>query len=220
MTDRLPGPDAAPGTDPAAAREPIPARRRALFEGPLFWIGLIVFGLVLAYALSFVPARGETASSKPDVDAFCRQVDVLESTDLVSLVAGVTSQPFSAAPQAPIGPDPTPSTVVVPTTTVDPGGSATTQIEAFDQQLMALEKVAPHEVRTDVHEVRLAIDDVLTALRKAGPMTGIPSTALLFTVSDAQNQIQQAIGRMATYTQDTCGVDIRGPSFVSNPFNR
>ena len=209
MSDQTPVTDAAP----------VPARRRPLFEGPLFWVGLIIAGLVLAYVLSFLPARGETASSKPDVNAFCDQVQVLQSTDLVSLVAGVTAQPFSG-PRLPNGIDPTTSFPTVPTTTAgstDLTDSAAQQLDAFDDELVALERVAPHEVRTDVHEVRLAVDDVITALRRSGPTTGIPSTGLLFTVSDAQSQIQQAVGRMATYTQDTCNVDIRGTSF--NPFS-
>src|SRR4051812_32542922 len=79
----------------------IPARRRPFYEGPLLWIGLIVFGLVLAGALSFLPARGDTAEFEPDVDTFCDQVDVLGSTDLLSLVAGITAPPIVPLPGSP-----------------------------------------------------------------------------------------------------------------------
>ncbi|MGZ4683710.1 MAG: hypothetical protein ACXWCM_08745 [Acidimicrobiales bacterium] len=188
---------------------PIPARRRLLFEGPLFWIGLIVFGLVLAAALSFLPARGDAESAKPDVNAFCAQVDVLGSTDLLSLVAGVTAGSGLFAPGS------STATTQTPTTT----GPALVQLDAFEQQLVALERVAPHEVRTDVHEVRLAVDEVLKSLRQSGSTGGIPPSSLLFTISDAQSQIQQAVERMATYTQDTCGIDLRTPSIRSGMFS-
>src|SRR3954470_20033375 len=93
-----------------------PARRRPLYEGPRFWLGLSALGLVLAGALSFLPARGDTADFKPDVGAFCAQVDVLRSTDILSLVAGVT-----AGPLVPFG-GPTTSTApgeVVPAAALD-----------------------------------------------------------------------------------------------------
>ena len=149
-------------SDQTDSTRPIPARRRPLFEGPLFWIGLIVFGLVLAGALSFLPARGDAESAKPDVGAFCAQVDVLGSTDLLSLVAGVTAGPGLLLPGS--------STATTESSTTT--GPALDQLDAFEQKLVALERVAPHEVRTDVHEVRLAVDDVLTSLRQSGA-TGV-----------------------------------------------
>ncbi len=189
----------------------VPSRRRPLYEGPVFWIGLIVFGLVLAGVLSFLPARGDTAEFKPDVAAFCAQVDVLGSTDLLSLVAGITAPPIVPPPGS-------------STSTTDPlgapvPGSALEQISGFEQQLLALERVAPHEVRTDVHDVRLQVDDVMTSLRRAGATNGVPPSSLLFTISDAQTQIQQSIGRMTTYVSDTCGIELRQTSFPSGSFS-
>jgi hypothetical protein len=182
-----------------------------LYEGPVFWIGLIVFGLVLAGALSFLPARGDTAEFKPDVDAFCAQVDVLGSTDLLSLVAGITAPPIVPVPGS-------------STTTVDPlaepaPGSVLEQIGAFEQQLLALERVAPHEVRTDVHEVRLQVDDVMTSLRRAGATSGVPPSSLLFSISDAQSQIQRSIDRMTTYVSDTCGIDLHPTAILPGSFS-
>ena len=219
----LPPPSGAP-----AGPAPIPARRRRLFDGPLFWIGLILFGLVLAAALSFVPARGDTAANKPDVEAFCAQVDVLGSTDLLSLVAGVTAGSVQPGPISPttiqpldgVEPDLGPSSTSPTTSSFESGGTELDQLEAIDQRLMALERVAPHEVRTDVHEVRLAVDDVLQALRRSSASGPIPPTSLLFAVSDAQEEMSDAIGRMATYIQDTCGIDVRNPSLTPNPFGR
>lgn len=189
----------------------VPTRRRPLYEGPLFWMGLIVFGIVLAGALSFLPARGDTADFKPDVDAFCDQVDVLGSTDLLSLVAGITAAPIVPVPGSPT------STLTDPSS--DPAvGSELDQVAAFEQQLLALERVAPHEVRTDVHDVRLEVDDVMTSLRRAGAANLGPASSLLFTISDAQSQIQRSIGRMSTYVNDTCGIDLRQTSFLPGSF--
>ncbi len=206
----------APGVSlPSAMRDqtdsprPIPARRRLLFEGPLFWIGMIVFGLVLAAALSFLPARGDTASAKPDVGAFCAQVDVLGSSDLLSLVAGSTAMPMFGAPGSSSA-----TTPDLDSTTA----SAVDQVEAFEQKLVALERVAPHEVRTDVHEVRLAVDDVLASLRRTPVANGIPPSYLLLSISDAQVEIEQAVTRMAAYTEDTCGIDLRRPSIQPGMF--
>ena len=196
-------------SDPTEATRPVPARRRLLFEGPMFWIGLIVVGIALAGALSFLPARGDVASAKPDVEAFCAQVDVLGSTDLMSLIVGVTAGPIPLLPGASTTASGDPSTTE---------SSALDQLEAFDQELGSLERVAPHEVRTDVHEVRLAVDDVLTSLRQT-EASGIPPSSLLFRLSDAQSQMQQSIERMATFTKDTCGIDLRGPSRGSGLFN-
>jgi hypothetical protein len=211
--------DRPPDTDVVTAeRVAIPARRRSLFEGPRFWIGLIAFGLVLAFGLSFLPARGDTASAKPDVDAFCQQVGVLKATDLLSLVAGAGSQLFVPTPVGPGG-GPTPTTSIDPESPVG-GGSAADQLSSFEQQLVALERVAPHEVRTDVHDVRLAVDDVLTSLHKVSGPGAVPPTSLLFAVSDAQAQIQEAIGRLSGYVHDTCGIDLQDQSIRTVPFGR
>jgi hypothetical protein len=206
-------------TDLTEATPPTPARRRRLFEGPLLWIGLIAFGLALAAVLSFLPARGDTASAKPDVDAYCAQVGVLTSTDLLSLVAGITAGP-AVGPgfEPPVTGPPVPTTTGPSVPTATGPDTAPDQLEAFEQRLQALERVAPHEVRTDVHEVRLAVDDVLASLRRFAPTGGIPPSSLLFTVSDAQSQIQQAIGRLADYTRDTCGIDVESPAVRSSPF--
>jgi hypothetical protein len=219
------------GSGAPAGPGPIPARRRRLFDGPLFWIGLILFGLVLAAALSFVPARGDTAANKPDVEAFCAQVDVLGSTDLLSLVAGVATGGVEPGPVSPTTIESLdqardgvePDLGSTSTSTTSPFGSRGTeldQLDAIDQRLMALERVAPHEVRTDVHEVRLAVDEVLVALRRSAAAGPIPPTSLLFAVSDAQREMQDAIDRMASYIQDTCGIDVRNPGLQPNPFGR
>jgi hypothetical protein len=244
-------PTAAPLLAPEPSGAPgdhrVPARRRRLFDGPLFWIGLIVFGLVLAAVLSFVPARGDTADNQPDEEAFCAQVDILGSTDLISLVAGIAGGAMGTLPSAPmtpttIGPsgEVVPVDPVVPVAPLDPGGlgdpdpgaSSTTipsfgsqeaeldELREFDQQLMALERVAPHEVRTDVHEVRLAVDEVLAALERSTSAGPIPPTSLLFAVSDAQRDMQDAISRMASFVQDTCGIDVRNPILQPSPFGR
>jgi len=198
-------------TDPTELPRAVPARRRPVYEGPLFWLGLIAFGLVLAGALSFLPARGDTAEFKPDEAAFCAQVDVLGSTDLLSLLAGAT-----AVPLVPSGGGVTPTT--------DPlgesvPGAALAQLTTFEQQLVQLERVAPHEVRTDVHDVRLQVDDVMTSLGKLGATNGVPASSLFFALSDAQSQIQQSIRRMSTYVSDTCGVDLQPTSLLPGSFS-
>ena len=221
-------PSPSPGSAAPVGPPPIPARRRRLFDGPMFWIGLILFGLVLAAALSFVPARGDTAANKPDVEAFCAQVDVLGSTDLLGLVAGVAAGSVQPGPISPttiqpldgVEPDLGPSSTSSTTSPFGSGGTELDQLDAIDQRLMALERVAPHEVRTDVHEVRLAVDDVLTALRRSTARARSRRTSLLFAVSDAQSEMQDAIGRMASFIQDTCGIDVRNPSLTPNPFGR
>jgi hypothetical protein len=170
---------------------------------------LIAFGLVLAGALSFLPARGDTAEFEPDVTAFCAQVDVLGSTDILSLVAGAASGPI-----VPFGGGPTTTAglgQLVPAAALD-------QIRTFEQQLVQLERVAPHEVRTDVHDVRLEIDDVITLLEKVGASDQVQASSLFFAISDAQTQIQEAIGRMGTYVNDTCGVDLRPTSILPGSF--
>jgi hypothetical protein len=198
-------------TDQTELPRAVPARRRPVYEGPLFWLGLIAFGLVLAGALSFLPARGDTAEFKPDEAAFCAQVDVLGSTDLLSLVAGAT-----ALPQVPFGGGST--TTTGPVGEAVPG-AALDELTNFEQQRVQLERVAPHEVRTDVHDVRLQIDDVMTSLRRVGATNGVPASSLFFAISDAQTQIQQSIGRMSTYVSDTCGVDLRPTSLLPGSFS-
>src|SRR3954468_21224493 len=197
-------------SDHTVPPRPAPARRRPLYEGPRFWLGLSALGLVPAGALSFLPARGDTADFKPDVGAFCAQVDVLRSTDILSLVAGVT-----AGPLVPFAGGPTTSTApgeVVPAAALD-------KIQGIQEQLVQLERVAPHEVRTDVHDVRLQIDDLITSLHKAGATDQVQGSSLFFAISDAQSQIQQAIGRMGTYVNDTCGIDLRPTSILPGSFS-
>ena len=47
----------------------------------------------------------------------------------------------------------------------------------------------------------------------------VQASSLFFAISDAQTQIQEAIGRMGTYVSDTCGIDLRPTSILPGSFS-
>lgn len=62
---------------PADDGPPIPARRRSWFDRPLFWLGLVAAGVVLAVSLSFAAERTDLSGTVGDVGMYCQQVGVV-----------------------------------------------------------------------------------------------------------------------------------------------
>lgn len=84
----------------------------------------------------------------------------------------------------------------------------TEQAASYVMALTALEKVAPDNVRSDVHEVTLAAKDVSAALQVADPSDPASARALAVTVQRAESRSEDAIELMKEYTQEACGVDL------------
>jgi hypothetical protein len=64
----------------------LPTARRSLFDRPLFWLGLVAAGVVLAVVLSFAAERTDLSGAVGDVGAYCQQVAVvnhISSADLL-----------------------------------------------------------------------------------------------------------------------------------------
>ena len=68
---------------------PVPPVRRSLFDRPLFWLGLVGVGVVLAVVLSFAAERTDLSGSVGDVGHYCQQVrNVKQITSVNALGAG------------------------------------------------------------------------------------------------------------------------------------
>jgi hypothetical protein len=91
----------------------------------------------------------------------------------------------------------------------------TDEAAAFVWGLTSLERVAPDNVRPDVHEVLAAAKDVYAALTVADPEDPASARALAVTVQRDQARSEDAIDRMKEYTQEACGVDLSPPSTSS-----
>ena len=73
-------------SDPLSDPPPVPSTRRSLFDRPLFWLGLVAAGVVLAVVLSFAAERTDLSGAVGDVGAYCQHVAVvnrISSSDLL-----------------------------------------------------------------------------------------------------------------------------------------
>jgi hypothetical protein len=84
----------------------------------------------------------------------------------------------------------------------------TDEAAAFVLGLTSLERVAPDNVRPDVHEVLTAAKDVYAALMVADLDDPASARALTLTVQKAEARSEDAIDQMKEYTQEACGVDL------------
>jgi hypothetical protein len=108
--------------------------------------------------------------------------------------------------------------VIKRTTPLALGNGAAGNIDeaaAFVWGLTSLERVAPDNVRPDVHEVLAAAKDVYAALTVADPEDPASARALAVTVQRDEARSEDAIDRMKEYTQEACGVDLSPPSTSS-----
>jgi len=87
----------------------------------------------------------------------------------------------------------------------------TDEAAAFVWGLTSLERVAPDNVRPDVHEVLAAAKDVYAALTVADPEDPASARALAVTVQRDEVRSEEAIDQMKEYTQEACGVDLSPP---------
>jgi hypothetical protein len=90
------------------------------------------------------------------------------------------------------------------------------QAQAFVQELMVLERVAPSNVRDDVREVRLSAQDALAAIRSTNRADPSSAASLFVTLQRAESRSEDAIDQMTEYTQEACGIDLT-PTSTSLP---
>jgi hypothetical protein len=97
----LPSDDGAPDTSSDRAPDPlradpdmvtIPGRHRPLFEHPQFWLALVVGGVALAVALSFLAEKTDLGGTAGDVGHYCQQVAVIKRTNFVALGASALDE--------------------------------------------------------------------------------------------------------------------------------
>lgn len=79
---------AAGDADGSPAPSPVPPPRRSWFDRPLFWLGLVGVGVVLAVVLSFAVERTDLSGSEGDVGHYCQQVRNVKQLTSVSALGG------------------------------------------------------------------------------------------------------------------------------------
>ena len=79
---------AAGDADGSPAPSPVPPSRRSWFDRPLFWLGLVGVGVVLAVVLSFAVERTDLSGSVGDVGHYCQQVRNVKQLTSVSALGG------------------------------------------------------------------------------------------------------------------------------------